>query len=103
MDSAQKKPGIPVSFIPFIRYVVHCDVRSTGSTTGFRVLVESQYPLQFVHDAVEEGVELLGEHLQGLHVHPQVNDEASGSFNRNKAALIVAKQERWNGRMRDRY
>ena len=82
--------------------MVHCDVRSTGSTTGFRVLVESQYPLQFVHDAVEEGVELLGEHLQGINVHSEVNDEASESFNRSKAALIVAKQERWNGRMRDR-
>lgn len=76
--------------------MVHCDIRRCTSTLtlGFRILVESQYPLQFVHDTIEDSIELLGEYLA------TTIDEAA--FERNKAALIVSKREAWNGRMRDR-
>ncbi len=45
-------------------YVCNCDVRRTNGTLGFRIVVESQYPLQLVHDTVEEAIEVVGEWLE---------------------------------------
>ncbi|CAB4059390.1 IDE [Lepeophtheirus salmonis] len=40
-------------------YVVHCDIRSVNRTLGYRVLIESQYPLHFIYDTINQGLESL--------------------------------------------
>ena len=46
--------------------MVGCDVRRVNSTLGFRIIVESQYPFQFVYDTIEKALADLIPHLDAL-------------------------------------
>ena len=74
-------------------YVVCCDIRKVNGTLGFRVVVESQYPLSFVIDTVESALDGLDEFL---------SDQAdSGVVDMAKAALVGSNDEEAERRFRD--
>ena len=59
--------------------MVGCDVRRVNATLGFRIIVESQYPFQFVFDTIEKA-------LADLIPHLDARDQAG--LEAHKAALI---------------
>ena len=74
-------------------YVVCCDIRKVNGTLGFRVIVESQYPLSFVIDTVESALDGLDEFL---------SDQAdTGVVDMAKAALVGSNDEEAERRFRD--
>ena len=74
-------------------YVVCCDIRKVNGTLGFRVIVESQYPLSFVIDTVESALDGLDQFLA---------DQAdSGVVDVAKAALAGSNDEEAERRFRD--
>ena len=74
-------------------YVVCSDVRKVNGTLGFRVIVESQYPLSFVVDTVESALDGLDEFLT-------LQAEA-GVVDMTKAALVGSSEEEAERRFRD--
>lgn len=66
-------------------YVVGCDVRRMNGNLGFRIAVESQYPLPTVHSTVEKAIaDLEGEVFETL------DDETLETY---KAAVVNGKTE----------
>jgi secreted Zn-dependent insulinase-like peptidase len=78
------------SVVP-LGYVVGCDLRKMNGTISFRVIVESQYPLPFVHATIEKSIAELGAYLS--EADPCVLDMC-------KQTVLNAKQEN-SQRMRD--
>ena len=84
-------------YMEALGYVVNCDIRkgNSNATTGFRIIVESHYPLAVVHSRIEESILSLNDYL--------FNDKMSvDTFEMGKSALIIGKKEFWNNRMVDR-
>ena len=75
-------------------YVVGCDIRrgNSNATIGFRIIVESHYPLPVVHSRMEEGLLSLDDFLF---------DMSEETFQMGKSALIIGKRDK-NTRMVDR-
>ena len=65
-------------------YVVGCDIRKIKDRLGFRIIVESQYPLSIVHKTIEDSLEDLDDFL----AHMDEND-----FEMSKAAVISVKED----------
>ena len=76
-------------------YVVRCDVRKVNGTLGFRVVVESQYPLAFITDAVEAA-------LDGLDDFLEEQAATEGAVDVAKAALRANRDEEAERRFRDK-
>ncbi|XP_071749609.1 insulin-degrading enzyme isoform X2 [Lepeophtheirus salmonis] len=66
-------------------YVVHCDIRSVNRTLGYRVLIESQYPLHFIYDTINQGLESLESFLNDC-----VGEEL---FNATRKSISIHKKE----------
>ena len=75
-------------------YVVRCDVRKVNGTLGFRVVVESQYPLAFVTDAVEAALDGLDDFLEA--------QAATGAVDVARDALKASKDDEAERRFRDK-
>ena len=73
-------------------YVVNCDVRKVGGSHGFRIIVQSQYPLCVVHASIEDAVANLDEFLTTM---------AEESFEQQRSALVSNKLEASLSRMKD--
>ena len=65
-------------------YVVGCDIRKVNGRLGFRITVESQYPLSIVHKTIEDALEDIDDFLAKMET-----DE----FEMSKAAVMSVKQE----------
>ena len=72
-------------------YVVGCDIRRMNGTLGFRIIVESQYPLKMVHDTIEQALADLEDYLEEM---------SEKTLQMAKQALIATKEE-VKQRMRD--
>ena len=75
-------------------YVVACDIRkgNSNATIGFRIIVESHYPLAVVHSRIEESLLSLNDFLF------EMSEE---TFQMGKSALIIGKKDK-NNRLMDR-
>ena len=65
-------------------YVVGCDIRKIKDRLGFRIIVESQYPLCIVHKTIEDSLEDLDDFLAHM-------DEKD--FEMSKAAVMSVKED----------
>ena len=65
-------------------YVVGCDIRKIKDRLGFRIIVESQYPLCIVHKTIEDSLEDLDDFLAHM-------DEKD--FEMSKAAVMSVKDD----------
>ena len=75
-------------------YVVGCDIRKMNNTLGFRIIVESQYPLTIVYETIEKALSDLDSFLT-YEVDPESLEQA-------KQALSAFKLESCQLRVRDR-
>ena len=73
-------------------YVVNCDVRKVGGSHGFRITVQSQYPLCVVHSSIEAAVSGLEEFLTAL---------TEETFEQQRSGLVTNKLEASLSRMKD--
>jgi len=65
-------------------YVVNCDIRKVNGRLGFRITVESQYPLTMVLATIEESLEDLDDHLAKME---------ESQFSMSKAAVMSVKED----------
>ncbi len=65
-------------------YVVHCDLRKANGSLGFRITLESQYPLTVVHDSIEQAIDDLDDFLANF---------PEETFQMSKAAVVSVKKE----------
>ena len=64
-------------------YVVGCDIRKVNGRLGFRITVESQYPLSIVHKTIEDALEDIDDFLAKME---------TSEFEMSKAAVMSVKQ-----------
>jgi secreted Zn-dependent insulinase-like peptidase len=65
-------------------YVVGCDIRKVNDSLGFRITVESQYPLMVVYRTIEEALEDLDDYLANMTLE---------DFDMSKNAVLSVKAE----------
>ena len=82
-------------YMEALGYVVCCDMRqgNSNATIGFRIIVESHYPLPVVHSRIEESLLNLNDFLINM---------SEETFQMGKSARIISKREVWSNRMIDR-
>lgn len=73
-----------MKYVVPLGYVVGCDIRRINNTLGFRIIVESQYPLTLVNETIEKSLADLNEYLESI-------DEET--FQMSREALITCKLE----------
>lgn len=65
-------------------YVVGCDIRKVNGRLGFRITVESQYPLSIVHKTIEDALEDIDDFLAKMD---------PTDFEMSKAAVLSVKSQ----------